>query len=245
MPVLTIKNLEASTEDKAILHGVNLTVNAGEVVALMGPNGSGKSTLASVLMGHPAYQVTNGTVKYQKSDLLRLKPEERAQRGLFLAFQYPQSVAGVSMGSFLRLAYNATHDTKLSVKDFVKLLQRKMDLLQLPHDFMLRPVNEGFSGGEKKRAEMLQLAVLEPTLAVLDETDSGLDVDALRVVGEAIQAIRKERPTLAILVITHYQRILDYVPADRVAIMRAGKIIKEGKAELLQRIEQEGYQQIT
>lgn len=241
--MLTINNLQAKTGDKEILRGVDLAVDVGEVVALMGPNGSGKSTLASVLMGHPAYEVTAGDVKFNTEDVLALKPEERAQRGIFLAFQYPQTVAGVSLANFMRLAYNAMHEKK-SVKDFVALLKAKMDLLELPHQFMVRSVNDGLSGGEKKKAEMLQLAVLEPKLAILDETDSGLDVDALKTVGRALQAIRQENPSMAVLIITHYQRILQHVPCDRVAVMRDGKIIKEGTADVLQQIEQGGYQNL-
>lgn len=244
MALLEVVDLHAATDGKEILHGVQVALNEGEVVALMGPNGSGKSTLASVLMGHPAYQVTQGSVTHNGEDLLALKPEERARRGIFLAFQYPQNVAGVTFANFLRLAYNATH-AKKSVKEFISLLKAKMDLLKLPPEFMTRQVNDGLSGGEKKRAEMLQLAVLEPKLAILDETDSGLDIDALKVVGEALQTIRQSNPAMTVLIITHYQRILQHIPCDRVAVMRAGKIIKEGTAAVLQEIDKAGYQSIT
>ncbi|MEX1997943.1 MAG: Fe-S cluster assembly ATPase SufC [Candidatus Andersenbacteria bacterium] len=244
MVLLKVSGLQVATEGKEILRGVDVTVKTGEVVALMGPNGSGKSTLASVLMGHPGYAVTAGEVTYDGTDLLARKPEERAQAGMFLAFQYPQSVAGVTLGNFLRLAYNATHEPKLSIGEFLPLLKEKMKLLKLPSAFGQRPVNEGLSGGEKKRAEMLQLAVLAPRLAILDETDSGLDVDALRTVAEAIQAIRQSSPALSILLITHYQRILEYLPPDRVVIMREGRIIKEGDAQLLQYIDAHGYRSL-
>lgn len=244
MPLLTIQQLHVTTDGIEILRGVNLTLHTGETIALMGPNGSGKSTLASVLMGHPAYEVTQGHVRYDGRDLLALKPEERARAGMFLAFQYPHAVAGVTLGNFLRLAYNETHEQKLAVTECIKLLKQKMDLLKLPHAFMQRHVNEGLSGGEKKRAEMLQLAVLEPKLAILDETDSGLDVDALRTVGEALTSIRQHQPALAMLVITHHQHILKYLPVDRVAIMRQGKIIQEGDKTLLRQITAHGFEKL-
>jgi Fe-S cluster assembly ATP-binding protein len=241
MPLLEINQLQVTTADTPILKGVTLTVDVGEVVAVMGPNGSGKSTLAHVLMGHPAYEVTAGSVTFEGHDLLALKPEARAQAGLFLSFQYPHEIAGVTIGNFLRLAYNSLHTPPLPVTAAVARIKEKMDLLQIPHDFLLRSVNEGFSGGEKKRMEMLQLAMLEPRLAILDETDSGLDIDALKIVGHAIQTIRQHHPHLALLVITHYQRILDYIPADRIAIMRAGQIVREGTADLIKQIETHGY----
>lgn len=242
--LLKISGLRVKTENTEILHGINLTVRAGEVVALMGPNGSGKSTLANTLLGHPAYEVTQGKIIYDGKNITRLKPEERAQAGLFLSFQYPPEIAGVTIGNFLRLAYNSSHQPVLSVPDFIKRLKAKMDRLHMPHDFMTRSVNEGFSGGEKKRAETLQLAVLEPKLAVLDETDSGLDIDSLKIVAEAVNAIKKERPDMAILIITHYQRILNYLPANRIAVMRAGTIIKEGDHALLATIERSGYKKL-
>lgn len=248
-PLLAITNLRVKTENTEILHGVNLTVDSGQVVALMGPNGSGKSTLANTLLGHPSYEITQGKITYNNQDITELKPEERAQAGLFLSFQYPQEIAGVTIGNFLRLAYNATRPSPkasagkrpLSVPEFIKLLKAKMDLLHMPHDFMTRSVNEGFSGGEKKRAEMLQLAVLEPKLAILDETDSGLDIDSLKIVAEAVNTIKQEHSAMAILIITHYQRILNHLPANRIAVMRAGTIIKEGDQTLLATIERDGY----
>lgn len=241
MSLLEIKNLYAKTGNTTILHGINLAINTGEVVALMGPNGSGKSTLAHVLMGHPLYEVTRGGVVYRGQDLLTFKPEQRAAQGIFLSFQYPQEVAGVTIGNFLRLAYNATHHEPLGVADFLALLRQKMDMLRIPHDFMTRSVNEGFSGGEKKRGEMLQLAVLEPRLAILDETDSGLDVDALRIVGQAVTTMQRQNETMSVLLITHYQRILKYIPADRVAVMKKGKVVAQGKSELIQHVERDGF----
>lgn len=244
MSLLSIKGLHVKTGEIGILKGVNLHINAGEVVALMGPNGSGKSTLANVLLGHPAYQATKGEVTYDGADLLALKPEERARAGLFLSFQYPPEVAGVTIGNFMRLAYNATHQP-LGVADFLQRLKDKMKLLDMPSAMMARSVNEGFSGGEKKRAEMLQLAVLEPRLAILDETDSGLDIDSLKLVAKALTAIRALQPNLAILIITHYQRILTHLPPDRVAVMRAGKIVRQGSSKLLSSIEQHGFKKIV
>lgn len=241
MALLSITNLHVTAEAAVILNGVNLTIKQGEVVALMGPNGSGKSTLANVLMGHPSYTITQGSVTYRGRDVLALKPEDRAKRGLFLSFQYPQEVAGVTIGNFLRLAYNATHTPSLDVAAFLALLKKKMDVLQMPHEFITRSVNEGMSGGEKKRGEMLQLAVLEPRLAILDETDSGLDIDALQTVAQTVQAVRQEHATMSILLITHYQRILRYLPADRVAVMKKGKIVREGEQDLIQHIEEHGY----
>lgn len=243
--MLKIVDLQARVGETPILRGVTLAVGAGEVVALMGPNGSGKSTLAQVLMGHPGYTVEAGQVQFRGEDLLALKPEERARAGLFLSWQHPQEVPGVTLGHFLRMAYNATHELQLSVPDFLVRLKEKMQLLQLPDDFMMRSVNEGFSGGEKKRAEILQLAVLKPRLAILDEPDSGLDVDALKVVAQALGAVRVEQPELSILLITHYQRILQHLPVDRVAVMRNGKIVKEGAAEVITQIETEGYHRLT
>lgn len=243
--MLAITNLHATTDQKEILRGIQLAIPAGSTIALLGPNGSGKSTLAQVLMGHPDYHVTQGQVEFNGVDLLALKPEARAHAGLFLAFQYPPVIAGVSIANFLRLAYNETHAEKLSVPAFIALLKQKMDLLKLPHEFMARSVNEGFSGGEKKRAEMLQLAVLEPKLAILDETDSGLDVDALKIVGHALQKIRTVNPTMSLLVITHHQRILDFIPPHRVTILHEGKIIREGGPEILASIATHGFARNT
>lgn len=241
--LLSIANLRARAEDREILRGVSLRVAAGETVALVGPNGSGKSTLAHVLAGHPGYTVTGGSVQFDGQDLLQLKPEERARAGLFVAFQYPQAIAGVTVGNFLRLAYGAVQG-KIATTAFVRLLKEKMDLLHLPHEFMYRPVNEGLSGGEKKRVEMLQLAVLEPRLAILDETDSGLDVDALRAVGDALQEIRARRPALALLIITHHQRILERVSPDRVVVMKDGVIVKEGSEAVLTAIAARGFAEL-
>ncbi|MBI3255444.1 MAG: Fe-S cluster assembly ATPase SufC [Candidatus Andersenbacteria bacterium] len=244
MPLLAITNLQASADGKDILQGVSLSLEAGEAVALMGPNGSGKSTLAHILMGHPGYEVSGGQVNYLGQDLLVMKPEGRAKAGLFLSFQYPQTIAGVTIANFLRLAYNATHEEKLGVKAFVTKLKTAMDVLGLPHVFMTRAVNEGFSGGEKKRLEMLQMLVLEPRLVILDETDSGLDIDALKIVGKAVSDLKAAHPTMALLVITHYQRLLDYLPVQRLFIMREGKVVHAGGMELLEKIEEHGYANI-
>ncbi len=196
-------------------------------------------------MGHPGYDVTDGSVIFRDQDLLSQKPEQRAVAGLFLSFQYPQSVAGVTLGNFLRLAYNATHEPKLSVGDFLKLLKEKMQLLGLDESWISRPVNEGASGGEKKRAEMLQLAVLQPKLAILDETDSGLDIDALRIVGAALQKIREVSPNTSFLLITHHQRLLEYLKPDRVAVMKLGKIVKSGGLEILEEVETSGFKDLS
>lgn len=240
MSLLVIDNLHAAVGTTPILRGVTATVAAGETVVLLGPNGSGKSTLAGVLLGHPAYTVTAGQLLFAGEDITAAAPEVRAARGLFLAFQYPQSVAGVTLGNFLRLAYNAVHPP-LAVREFMPYLKAKLDLLELPRAFAGRAVNEGFSGGEKKRAEMLQLAVLRPRLAILDETDSGLDVDALKIVGRALLTIRQEQPELALLIITHHQHILRYCAPDRVLVMHAGRIVKSGTPDLLPEIEQHGF----
>lgn len=242
MSLLSIHGLCASVDDVPILRGVTLAVSAGETVALLGPNGSGKSTLAAVVMGHPAYRVTAGEVRFNPiGSVLDKTPEERARAGLFVAWQYPQSVAGVTLGHFLRLAYNATHDVPLAPADFIVYIKTKLDLLKLPHAFMRRPVNEGLSGGERKRAEMLQLAVLEPRLVILDETDSGLDVDGLRAVGHALRVLKEQQPALAVVLITHYQRMAQHIPVDRVAVMHRGTIVREGGPEILQHIERSGY----
>lgn len=241
MQLLEITNLQARADGKDILHGISLSLDAGEAVALMGPNGSGKSTLAHILMGHPGYEVSGGQVKYDGQDLLAMKPEERAKAGLFLSFQYPQTIAGVTIANFLRLAYNSTHEEKLGVKQFVTLLKQAMDVLGLPQAFMARAVNEGFSGGEKKRLEMLQMLVLRPKMVILDETDSGLDIDALKIVGKAVSGLKEAHPQMGLLVITHYQRLLDYLPVDRLLVMRQGRVVQEGDLTLLQRIEEQGY----
>lgn len=243
--VLEIRNLHASVEDKPILRGVNLTIKQGEVHALMGPNGSGKSTLANVLMGHPAYQVTGGQIIFEGEDLLELEPDERSRAGLFLAFQYPVAIPGVTLANFLRQAINSrmkaeNPDSKgISIPEFRRLLKAKMDYLHVDHSFAGRYLNEGFSGGEKKRAEILQMAVLQPRIAILDETDSGLDIDALRVVAEGVESLRG--PDLGVLVITHYQRILNYIKPQFVHIMYEGRIVESGGPDLALRLEEQGY----
>jgi Fe-S cluster assembly ATP-binding protein len=238
--------LHVSVEDKPILKGVNLIVKQGEVHALMGPNGTGKSTLAYTLMGHPNYTATAGQIIFKGVDLLELEPDERARLGLFLAFQYPVAIPGVSVANFLRTAINARRraensaDKGIPIPEFRKLLRAKMDLLQVPHEFAGRYLNEGFSGGEKKRAEILQLATLEPEIAVLDETDSGLDIDALRIVAAGVNAL--SGPGLGVLVITHYQRILNYIKPDYVHIMLGGRIVETGGADLAFHLEEKGYE---
>ncbi len=243
--VLEIRNLHVAVEDKPILKGVNLTVKQGEVHALMGPNGTGKSTLSYALMGHPSYTVTAGQVIFKGVDLLELEPDERARLGLFLAFQYPVAIPGVTIANFLRTAINARRraenpqDKGISIPEFRKLLKSKMDFLQMPHDFAGRYLNDGFSGGEKKRAEILQLATLEPSIAVLDETDSGLDIDALRIVASGVNSLAG--PNLGVLVITHYQRILNYIKPGFVHIMLDGRIVESGGADLALHLEEHGY----
>jgi len=242
---LEIRNLHVSIEDRPILRGVNLTIKQGEVHALMGPNGSGKSTLANVLMGNPAYEVTAGQIIFDGKELLEMTPDERSRAGLFLAFQYPVSIPGVTLANFLRLAINSRMkaedpDSKgISVTEFRKLMRAKMDMLHMDHAFAGRYLNDGFSGGEKKRAEILQMAVLQPRIAILDETDSGLDIDALRVVSEGVNALRG--PGLGILVITHYQRILNYINPQFVHVMYQGQIVEEGGPELALKLEESGY----
>jgi Fe-S cluster assembly ATP-binding protein len=243
MVMLEIKDLHASVEGKAVLKGVDLTVNAGEVHAIMGPNGSGKSTLAQVLAGHPAYTITAGTVRYRDRDLLAMNPEDRAREGVFLAFQYPVSIRGITNAYFLRSALNAIRKHKhlepLDPLDFIQLLDDKLKAIGWDDSFLNRAVNEGFSGGEKKRNEILQMAVLEPTLAVLDETDSGLDIDALKTVAEAVNALR--RPDNATVVVTHYQRLLNYIVPDVVHVLADGRIVKSGGKELALELEARGY----
>ncbi len=242
---LEIRNLHVNIEDTPILRGVDLIVRQGEVHALMGPNGSGKSTLANVLMGNPAYEVTAGQIIFDGKDLLEMEADERSRAGMFLAFQYPVSIPGVTLANFLRLAINARmkaddpNSKGISVSDFRKLMREKMDGLHMEHSFAGRYLNEGFSGGEKKRAEILQMAVLEPKIAILDETDSGLDIDALRVVSEGVVKLRG--PNLGVLVITHYQRILNYIKPDFVHVMYQGQIVENGGPELALRLEEAGY----
>ncbi|MFQ5670885.1 MAG: Fe-S cluster assembly ATPase SufC [Acidobacteriota bacterium] len=241
--MLSIKGLEASASGKAILRGIDLEVGDGEVHAIMGPNGSGKSTLAQVLAGRETYQVTSGAVTYNGQDLFALSPEERACAGIFLAFQYPVEIPGVSNMYFLKTAINARRKSrgegKLDAMDFLALLDEKMKLVQMDRDLINRPVNEGFSGGEKKRNEILQMAVLDPRLAILDETDSGLDIDALQVVARGVNAMRG--PDRSIILVTHYQRLLDYIVPDRVHVLAHGRIVRSGGKELALELEEKGY----
>jgi Fe-S cluster assembly ATP-binding protein len=242
--MLEVKGLRASAGDKEILKGIDLTLSAGEVHAVMGPNGSGKSTLAQVLAGHPAYKVTAGQVLYEGQDLLEMEPEERAQAGIFLAFQYPVEIPGISNAYFLRAAYNeirkARGEEEIDSMDFIDLLEQKLKLVDWEPEIMSRAVNSGFSGGEKKRNEILQMAVLEPKLAILDETDSGLDIDALRIVADGVNSLR--RPGKATIVVTHYQRLLNYIVPDRVHVLADGRIAKSGGKELAHELEARGYE---
>lgn len=245
MSELIIRDLHVNIGDKEILKGVNLTVNKGEVHALMGPNGTGKSTLAYTLMGHPGYEVTQGEVIFKGQNILDLEPDQRSHLGVFLAFQYPVAIPGVTLANFLRTAINARrrsqnpNDKGIPIPEFRKLLKEKMDLLKMDHIFAGRYLNEGFSGGEKKRAEILQMATLTPDIAVLDETDSGLDIDALRIVSEGVNTLRG--PEVGVLVITHYQRILNYIKPDAVHIMLDGRVVESGGAELALHLEEHGY----
>ncbi len=245
--MLEIKGLCASAGENQILLGITLSVNAGEVHAIMGPNGSGKSTLAQVLAGHPAYTVTAGSATLDGQDLLDLEPEARAQAGVFLAFQYPVEIAGVTNAYFLRAAYNALRKVRgqeeLDPIDFLDLLEEKLKLVGWGPEIMQRAVNSGFSGGEKKRNEILQMAVLEPKLAILDETDSGLDIDALRIVADGVNALR--RPDRAIIVVTHYQRLLNFIVPDFVHVLVEGQIVKSGGKELALELEARGYEWLT
>jgi Fe-S cluster assembly ATP-binding protein len=242
--VLEIKDLRASAGDKEILKGISLTVNAGEVHAVMGPNGSGKSTLAQVLAGHPSFKVTGGSVIYDGQDLLELEPETRAQAGLFLAFQYPVEIPGISNAYFLRAAYNEIRKAKgleeIDSMDFLELLEQRLKVVEWDPEIMSRAVNAGFSGGEKKRNEILQLAVLEPRLAILDETDSGLDIDALRTVAAGVNQLR--RPDNAFIIITHYQRLLNYIVPDYVHVLSDGKMVMSGGKDLALELEARGYE---
>jgi Fe-S cluster assembly ATP-binding protein len=239
---LEIQNLHVRIEEREILRGLNLTVRKGETHALMGPNGSGKSTLANTIMGNPVYEVTDGKIIFNGEDLTEASPDERARSGLFMAFQYPATIPGVSVANFLRMAVNAKREEPIKVKEFGKLLGENMELLRIDRAFTSRYLNEGFSGGEKKRAEILQLAMLKPEIAVLDETDSGLDIDALRIVSDGVNALRG--PEMGSLIITHYTRILDYVKPEFVHIMLDGRIVREGGPELAAELEDTGYDQI-
>ena len=239
---LIIKDLHVSVEGQKILNGVDLVVRKGEVCALMGPNGSGKSTLAYTLMGHPNYTVDKGEAWYKGQNILEMPPNERAKLGLFLSFQYPQEIPGVSVSNFLRTAYNSVKMQQISVPDFVKLLREKMKLLKIDDSFSRRYLNEGFSGGEKKRAEILQLAVLQPEMAMLDETDSGLDIDSLKTVAQGVNTLLN--PNFGVLIITHYQRILNYITPDSVHVMVKGRIVRSGGKELAHELEAKGYDEI-
>ncbi len=245
MTDLEIRNLRVGIDGKEILKGVNLSLPKGEVHAIMGPNGTGKSTLAYTLMGHPGYEVTDGEVIYKGENILELEPDERSRRGIFLAFQYPVAIPGVTVANFLRTAVNSRRravnpeDKGIAVPDFRRLLKSKMEMLKVDPAFAGRYLNDGFSGGEKKRAEILQMAVLEPEIAILDETDSGLDIDALRIVSEGVNALRG--PELGVLVITHYQRILNYIKPDVVHVMMDGRIVETGGPDLALHLEEHGY----
>jgi len=245
--MLEINDLRASVDEKPILNGITLSVKPGEVHAIMGPNGSGKSTLAQVLAGHPAYEVTGGTATYRGEDLLEMEPEERAQAGIFLAFQYPVEIPGVTNAYFLRAAYNEIRKSRgqeeLDPMDFLDLLESKLKLVDWGPEIMRRAVNAGFSGGEKKRNEILQMAVLEPALAILDETDSGLDIDALRIVADGVNSLRS--PERSIIVVTHYQRLLNFIVPDFVHVLAGGRIVKSGGKELALELEAKGYEWLT
>jgi Fe-S cluster assembly ATP-binding protein len=245
MSELAIRNLHVNIEGKEILKGFTLTIAQGEVHAIMGPNGTGKSTLAYTLMGHPSYQVTEGEIVFKGQNLLELAPDARSRLGLFLAFQYPVSIPGVTVANFLRTALNARRraanpaDKGIPIPEFRKVLRERMDALKMDHAFAGRYLNEGFSGGEKKRAEVLQMAALRPEIAIMDETDSGLDIDALRIVSEGVNSLRG--PELGVLVITHYQRILNYIKPDFVHVMMGGRIVESGGPEMALHLEEQGY----
>lgn len=239
---LIIKDLHVSVEGQEILKGVDLVVKKGQVCALMGPNGSGKSTLAYTLMGHPKYTVDKGEAWYKGKNILEMGADERAKLGLFLSFQYPQEIPGVSVSNFLRTAFNAVRPNQINVAEFVKLLKDKMKLLKVEDSFSRRYLNEGFSGGEKKRMEILQMAVLQPEMAILDETDSGLDIDSLKIVANGVNTLLG--PNFGVLVITHYQRLLNYITPDRVHIMVKGRIVKSGGKELAHELEAKGYDEV-
>jgi Fe-S cluster assembly ATP-binding protein len=243
MADLEIHDLHVRIEEREILKGVDLTIDRGEVHALMGPNGSGKSTLANTLLGHPSYEITEGSISFKGEDITEAEPHERAKAGLFLAFQYPVAIPGVSVANFLRMAINAKREEPINVKEFRTELQHAIDLLEVDRSFTSRHLNDGFSGGEKKRAEILQMAMLKPDVAILDETDSGLDIDALRTVAEGVEKLHSEQG-LGALIITHYQRILHYIKPQFVHIMLEGRIVLEGGVELVERLEREGYDEI-
>ncbi len=243
MAELEIRNLHVRVEDEEILKGVSLDVEKGRIHALMGPNGSGKSTLANTIMGHPAFEVTEGTITFKGADITEADPDERSRMGLFMAFQYPVAIPGVTVAKYLRMAVNAHREARgsepVKLKEFRKQTEAAMELTNIPKEFSSRYLNEGFSGGEKKRLEMLQMAILQPEMAVLDETDSGLDIDALRIVANGVNAVAG--PEMGVLIITHYQRILHLVQPSHVHVLYQGRIVKEGGAELVETLEQRGY----
>ena len=246
-PILTVTGLRArvADEDSDILNGVDLAIRPGEIHAIMGPNGSGKSTFAKVVAGHPAYEATRGSVLFRGEDLLEMEPDERAQAGVFMAFQYPVAIPGVSIANFLRTALQARLENgeELDLFDFQELLMERMELLDMDPSFAQRPVNDGFSGGEKKRNEILQMAVLKPAMAVMDETDSGLDIDALRIVADGVNTLKAEDPGMSVLLITHYQRMLNYITPDVVHVMVDGRIVESGGPEVALGLEERGYEQ--
>jgi Fe-S cluster assembly ATP-binding protein len=243
-PILEVRNLKVSINNIEILKGLNLTVNQGEIHAIMGPNGSGKSTFSKVIAGHPAYQVLSGDIFFKNQNILNLEPDERSHSGIFLAFQYPIEIPGVSNEDFLRLAYNAklkfNNKSEIDPIEFLSLINEKLKIIDMSSTFLSRNVNEGFSGGEKKRNEILQMALLDPELAILDETDSGLDIDALKIISKGINSYMTKNK--AIILITHYQRLLDYVKPDYIHVMQDGKIIKTGNAQLAKELEKRGYE---
>ena len=239
--LLKIKNLQVEIDGKEILHGLNLQIDTGEIHAVMGRNGSGKSTFSNILMGHPAYKLSNGEIKFNDTVINTLKPNERAKLGLFLGFQYPLSIPGVTVANFLRQANKALKGDSVSPRDFRKLLYEKMDDLEIDHAFATRYINDGFSGGEKKKMEILQMAMLEPKLAILDEPDSGLDIDSLKLVAQSINKYKEKNPSVSVLLITHYQRMLDYIKPDKVHVFVDGKIVESGGPELAMELEKKGY----
>lgn len=241
--MLSINNLHVSVEGKEILKGLSLEMPVGQVHAIMGPNGSGKSTLANTLMGHPKYEVTDGTIQFEGKDVIAMTPDERAKAGLFLSFQYPQEIPGVSIGNLLRQAMNARRDTPLDIPKFFNLLVTKAKEMGVDEKLLQRGVNEGFSGGEKKRMEILQMSVLEPSLAILDETDSGLDIDALKIVADGVNRLRDGKRSF--LVITHYQRLLNYITPDVIHVLVDGTIVKTGGPEIAHQLEDSGYEKIS
>ncbi|MBI2996629.1 MAG: Fe-S cluster assembly ATPase SufC [Candidatus Melainabacteria bacterium] len=239
--LLKINNLKVEIDGKEILHGLDLTINSGEIHVLMGRNGSGKSTFSNTLMGHPAYKILNGQIIFYGSIINNFKPDERAKSGLFLAFQYPLSIPGVTIANFLRQANKALKGDSISPGDFRKLLYEKMDELEIEHSFASRYLNDGFSGGEKKRMEILQMAILEPKLAILDEPDSGLDIDSLKLVASSVNKYKEKNPQVSILLITHYQRLLDYIKPDKVHVLIDGNILESGGPKLALELEKKGY----